>query len=186
MKKSTNPQPPTSNHFFPFGKKAAVTTQASFGSIFPKGKKAFGEVVSTLIMFIAVVSVTMGLVIVFQNYVIDTQDSLNTQNKLTSNKLKTSISIINTYFNSSSNISYYYVKNIGETKLTTKLMNLFVDTGFETNYSIVYADNLSKNISLFYPQETMVIINEKYLAGGSHIVKVITEYGVGDETSSNI
>jgi len=149
-------------------------------------KKAFGEVVSTLIMFIAVVSVTTGLVMVFQNYVIDTKDSLNKQNMLTSSKLRTSISIVNTYYNTTSNTSYYYVKNIGETKLTARLVNLFVDNGFESNFSLVYADNLSKDITFFFPQETMAIINQKDLNAGTHLVKVISEYSVGDELEFNI
>jgi len=151
-----------------------------------KSKKAFGDVVSTLIMFIAIVSITTGLVVVFQNYVVDTQDSLSKQSKLTSGKLRTSISIINTYYNSTSNDSYYYVKNIGETVLKTQLINLFIDSGYETTYSIVYANNQSKNMTLFYPQDTMVVINNKNLGTGSHLVKVISEYGVGDELTFNI
>jgi len=153
---------------------------------FSNNKKAFGDVVSTLIMFIAVISVTVGLVVVFQNYVIDTQQSMDKKNKLTTNKLKTSISIINTYYNSSSNVSYYHVKNLGDTKLTTSLMSLFVDGLYQTNFTIVYPNNLSKPLNYLETQDVMVFVENKSLALGSHTVKVITQYSVGDEISFNI
>ena len=51
-------------------------------------KKAFGGVVSTLIMFIAIVGVSTGMVIAFQNYIFDTQSAMKVQNDISANKLK--------------------------------------------------------------------------------------------------
>jgi archaellum component FlaG (FlaF/FlaG flagellin family) len=67
-------------------------------------KKGFGDAVSTLIMFIAVISVTTGLVIAFMNYVDTTQQSFNKQTTLSSNKLRTSVSISNVHYDSTGNV----------------------------------------------------------------------------------
>lgn len=139
-------------------------------------KKGFGDAVSTLIMFIAVISVTTGLVIVFKNYVATTQDSFHVQNELTSNKLRSSITITNIYYNTSSNITYIYVKNIGETKLSPQLFDLYIDNAFISNYEVYYADNLTKNMTLFNQQETLVLYKPINLTSGTHDVKVVTEF----------
>lgn len=148
-------------------------------------KKAFGDAVSTLIMFIAVISVTTGVVIVFKNYVVDTQDSFSTQSELTSNKLRTAISINNIYYNSSDNKTFIYVKNIGETKLATKLFDIFINDRYEEDYNITYANNFTRLLDISEPGDTFVVINSGYLTSGSHEVKVVTEYGVGDTDSFN-
>lgn len=164
-----------------FGKKAAVTRKSgnstrSVPFLIPRTKNGFGDAVSTLIMFIAVISVTTGLVIVFKNYVGATQDSFSVQNELTSNKLRSSITISNIYFNTSSNMTYVYVKNIGETKLTPQQFDLFVDDAFITNYNVYYADNLTKTMTLFNQQETLVLVKQINLTSGTHDVKVVTEF----------
>lgn len=166
--------------------KSKVSGSCKSNSFFgKKSKKGFGDAVSTLIMFIAVISVTTGIVVVFKNYVTDTQDSFNVQNKLTSSKLRTSIGITNIYYNDSSNTTYIYVKNLGETKLKTSLFDVFIDDSFQDNFNIYYANDISKNMSVFNPQETLVIVKQIDLSSGSHEVKVLTEYGVGDEDFFN-
>ena len=148
-------------------------------------KKGFGSVVSTLIMFIAIVGVTTGLVISFKNFVGDTQSSFSTQNELASNKLKTSLSITNNYYNSSSNTLYVYVKNVGETKLVTRNFDVFLDNEYLTNYNISYANNFSNLMTLMQIQDTAAVIIPKTLNSGTHEIKVVSEYGVGDEDSFN-
>jgi len=139
-------------------------------------KKAFGDAVSTLIMFIAVISVTTGLVIVFKNYVASTQDSFSVQNELTSNKLRSSITISNIYYNDSSNMTYIYVKNVGETKLSPELFDLYVDNAYISNVNAYYADNLTNPITLFNSQETLALVKQINLTSGTHEVKVVTEF----------
>ena len=116
-------------------KLGAVTRESKHATrsvpfLVPCTKKGFGDAVSTLIMFIAVISVTTGLVIVFKNYVASTQDSFSVQNELTSNKLRSAISISNIYYNTTSNTSYIYVKNVGETPLSPKLFDIYIDNAF--------------------------------------------------------
>ncbi len=155
-------------------------------SIFKGNRKGFGSIVSTLIMFIAIVGISVGLVFMFQSYVSNTQHAMSTQTSITSNKLESAISISNIYYNSSSNLTYIYVKNIGELKLYPQKFDLFVDNFYETNFTAVYASNLSKEITLFNPQETMAIIYNKSLDSGTHTIKVVTEYSSYAEDSFNI
>lgn len=152
---------------------------------FKINKKAFGSVASTLIMFIAVVGVSIGMVVTFQDYVLKTQHAMGVQNDAISNKLKSSISITNIYYNSSSNKTYTYVKNIGSIKLTPSKFDLFIDDKYTHNFSAVYANNLSKNVILFNPQETIAIIYPTGLVAGTHKVKVVTEYSSYSEDSFN-
>ncbi|MFW6008884.1 MAG: hypothetical protein ACOC16_02085 [Nanoarchaeota archaeon] len=151
-----------------------------------KNKKAFGGAVSTLIMFIAVLIVTTSLVILFMNYVNDTQQSFSKKNELSSNKIKTSLAITNIHYNDSSQDLHVYVKNIGETKLSSKLFDLFINEAFQDDFSIVYANNLTKNLTLFQPQDTMVIIQNINLNPGTHKVKIATQYGSSQSDSFNI
>ena len=136
-------------------------------------------------MFIAVISITTGLVIVFKNYVSSTQDSFSVQNKLTSNKLRSAISISNIYYNTTSNTSYIYVKNVGETPLSPKLFDIYIDNAFISNVSSYYADNLTKPITLLNNQETLVLIKQINLSSGTHETKIVTEFSTSDSELFN-
>lgn len=157
-------------------KKGAVTRKFRSGSFLP-GKKGFGDAVSTLIMFIAVVSVSTGLVIAIKNYALSTQDSISFQNKVVNNQLKTSIDITNMVYNSTSNNTYVYLKNIGETKLETQLFDFFLDDVYITNYSVYYAEDTSKSMNMLMPGETALFIKNKFLSSGTHSVKLVSGYG---------
>jgi len=151
-----------------------------------QNKKGFGGTVSTLIMFIAIMTVTTGLVITFVNYVKSTEDSFLVQEKLSTNKIKTSITISNIYYNTSSQNLYVYVKNIGETKMYTKNLDIFINNAFYNDFNSSYADNLSKPMILFEPQNTLTIIKNINLGSGTHEVRVNTEYGNAASDSFNI
>ena len=142
-----------------------------------KDKKAFGDAISTLIMFIAVISVTIGVAIAFKNYAVDTQDSISAQNSIVSNQLRTAISITNVVYNSTTNITYVYMKNIGETKLPTEDFDFFLDEAYISPYNVTYADNLSNNATLAIPGESIVFFVKRYLAPGTHEAKLVSGYG---------
>ncbi len=137
-------------------------------------------------MFIAIMTVTTGLVITFVNYVRSTEDSFLVQEKLTTSKIKTSISISNVYYNSSSSNLYIYVKNLGETEMYTKNLDLFINDAFFKDFDAVYADNLSKSMILFEPQNTLALVKNINLNAGTHEVRVNTEFGNTVTDSFNI
>lgn len=149
-------------------------------------KKAFGDAVSTMILFIAIISVTTGLVVLFNNYVSETQDSFSTQNKITTSKLRTSLSITNVDYNSSSQELKIYVKNIGESKLYTKNFDIYLEGAFKNNFSVYYADNLSNQMQVLIPQYTGAFIINESLTAGTYEVNVVSEFGVGSKETFNI
>lgn len=149
-------------------------------------KKAFGDAASTLILFIAVISVTTGIVIMFKNYVADTEHAFSTQHDLSTNKLETSLSVSNVYYNSTNQRLYVYVKNVGQTSLGIKNIQVFFDSSYVTSFNATYAYNLSKKMVTFKPQDTLVIYKKNPLAVGTHDVRVVTEYGTSVKESFNI
>lgn len=153
---------------------------------FLSSKKGFGGVVSTLIMFIAIVGLSTGVVISFQQYIGETQNSMNVQNDISSNKLKTMLSISSIDYNSTSQELYLYIKNIGETTLRPERFDLFINDDFTLNFTSAQPSDFTINKTLLMPQETVVIIKQIPLSSGSNKVKVVSEYGVGEENSFNI
>ena len=145
-----------------------------------------GEAISALIMFIAVLGISTGLVIAFKNYAFEAQTSFQFQNDITVSKLKTSLSISHISYNETSDLLYIYVKNVGSTKLKPTRFDLFVDGEFTNNFTTLYASNLSLQMLLFSPQDTMAIEKNITLGSGSHEVMVVTDLGVSVEDSFNI
>ncbi len=148
-------------------------------------KKGSGEAVSTLIMFIAVVSITTGLVIAFFNYTQNTQHSFDMQNKLTNNKLKTSITVTNVHYDELSLSLRVYVKNIGQTNLDTSKFDVFFNNEFIGNFSALNPVNLSEDLRLLIPYQTVTLVFNQTPDLGTNQIKVLTEYGVGDQVSFN-
>jgi len=140
-------------------------------------KKGAGEVVSTLILFIAVVSITASIVLVFRNFATQTTDSFKVQGDIVNNQLKTYITIPDAYYNSTTKDLYIYVKNIGETNLLTNYFDIYIDKFYVTNFSVKNPVNLSENLTLLQPQQTAVIVRNINLTTGTHSVKVVTQYG---------
>lgn len=149
-------------------------------------KKAFGDVVSTLIMFIAIVGLSTGIVVAFQQYVSQTQDSMRVQNDVTSNKLKTILSITNVNYNSTSDQLFVYVRNIGQTVLEGENFDLFLNDVFIDNFLYTEPTNFTLQKNILQPQETIVFIINQTLNPGSSKIRVVSQYGVGEDLSFNI
>lgn len=147
-------------------------------------KRGFGGVASTLIMFIAIMGVTTGMVMAFQNFFLQTQDSLNFQQKQTNEKLKTFITITNTYYDAPGTSLRVFVKNTGATDLNSKYMDVFVDGQFGTNLTPYYAGTSNPVITL-KQTETMYVDYDISLSAGSHNVRVVSELGVSDDEDFN-
>lgn len=160
-------------------------SRKSSRSIFSKNKKAFGDAVSSLIMFIAIISVSTGVVILFKNFVVETQGSFNVQSDAVNNKLVSIISISNVYYDSADNKTYVYVKNVGEKSLIPSRFDFYLDNEFIQNFSAKSASNLTKDLQLLVPQDTTALIFDRFLSAGSHEVRVVTEYGSSDEDLFN-
>lgn len=149
-------------------------------------KKGFGSIVSSLIMFIAIISVSTVVVISFKNQVFQTNDAINQQNDFITQKIKTTISISNVFYNSTSNQVFIYVKNLGETSLHTKLFDLFLDEEYTSNFLVKKAEDLTTDVEILTPQQTLVIIANKTLNTGSHSLTLVSEFGNREKENFNI
>ena len=148
-------------------------------------KKGFGGVASTLIMFIAIIGVTTGMVMSFQNYFIETKTVLDSQQKQTNQKLKTFISITNVYYDDSSDNLRVYVKNTGSIQVDTRFVDFFVDEKFESNLTI-YEAGTTDVLDTLLVADTFYVDYPVTLVAGSHNVRVVTELGVGNNVDFNV
>lgn len=154
--------------------------------MFKFNKKGFGSIISSLIMFIAIISVSTVVVISFKNQVFQTNDAINQQNDFINQKIKTNIAVSNIYYNSSSEKVYIYVKNLGETDLHTKLFDLYIDKQYLSNFSKKEANNPSLDLKTLSPQKTMLLIVDKKLNPGSHSLTLVTQYANREKAYFNI
>ena len=149
-------------------------------------KKAFGGVASTLIMFIAIIMVTTGIVISFMKYVDNAETSMAVKNDFLAKKLETEIGIINIVYDDPKEQTIVYIRNLGKTKLKAKFLTTFLDQEYFKGLKLYQASNVSQDLDFLDTQEIGIITINKTLNSGSHEIKIITEYGVGDTQGFNI
>lgn len=142
-----------------------------------KNKKGFGDAVSALILFIAVLLVSAGVVVVLQNYVFETQESIRFQSDTTSNQLNTLISITNTFYNDTDQTLYVYLKNIGKTKLNTQNFDVFVNGQFISEYNVTDPSDFTVQRQILDVQQTVAFVINISLGTGSNEVRLVSEYG---------
>lgn len=148
-------------------------------------KKGFGGVASTLIMFIAIVSITTGIVISFMKYVDNAEDSVAVKNDFLQKKLETEIDIINIVYDSDLDKVKIYFRNLGNTQLASKYFTTFVDDKYITEF-VIKNPETDDVLKLVDSQEVGVVFVNETLESGSHIVKLVSQYGVGDKMGFNI
>lgn len=140
-------------------------------------KQGFGSVVSTLIMFIAIVGVSTGMAIAIKNYAFETQTSMSSQNDIVNNQIRTSIDISNIFYNSSSNIVYVYLKNIGTSNLVASQFDFFIDDVYIVDYTVAQPANISQNLSYLNMGQTGLFYVINPLVSGTHSIKLVSGYG---------
>ncbi len=143
---------------------------------FKFSSKGAGDAISTLILFIAVISISVGIVIAFQQFVTQTQVGLENQQDILSNKLNTQYIISNIIYDSSVNITTLYVKNTGNTQLDVNSLSFFIADEYITSATIVNA-NTGGTIRIFSPQDTILVNSSIDLPLGVYEVRVISEFG---------
>lgn len=143
---------------------------------FKFSSKGAGDAISTLILFIAVISISVGIVIAFQQFVTQTQVGLENQQDILSSKLNTQYIISNIIYDSSVNITTLYVKNTGNTQLDVNSLSFFIADEYITSATIVNA-NTGGTIRIFSPQDTILVNSSIDLPLGVYEVRVISEFG---------
>ena len=142
-----------------------------------KSKKGAGDAISALILFIAVLGVSLGVVVAFQQLVVKTQDTLSDQQEFTQNSLRTQLIISNIFYDVNTNEVDIYVRNIGKTTLASSYFTFFIDGEYGVNLTPSFATNQGVPITVLHPQETMYVEFPIVLSVGSHELTVVSEYG---------
>lgn len=153
--------------------------------MFGGNKSGASTVASQVILFIAIIGITTGLVVVFNNYVDETSASTRAQWKIMSNNLKTDITITSLSYDSGANPdnTTVYVLNTGKTTLDLNQTDVYLD-GF------IGRDDVSRTIALepstdnvdvgiWNQKEVLRIVVHKDLsAATTYQLCVATQYGV--------
>ncbi|RME52017.1 hypothetical protein D6783_06070 [Candidatus Woesearchaeota archaeon] len=147
----------------------------------------FGTVATHIILFIALLTVTTSVAVLFKGYVDSSGSALKTQQQFLFDQLRTSVEITSLSFNSSADPqqTHIYVLNVGKTKLDINKTDIFIDgIRFARNDSerIIRVENDTDvvNKGIWDPDEVVFIQANRKLSSGKHTVLVVTEFGVGD------
>lgn len=147
---------------------------------------------SQVIMFIAVVTVTSILVVVFNGYITDTSNSITIKNDFLVNQLKSDISIDVVSYDSGINTTSVYVKNTGKVALKVNDTDIYLNglriPRNDTNRTIeVLVDTDSVNPGIWDPKEEVLIqVFQKLNSSFSHDVIVSTQYDAKDTEEFSI
>ncbi|MCK5506009.1 MAG: hypothetical protein KAJ10_12655 [Thermodesulfovibrionia bacterium] len=138
-------------------------------------------VAAHLILFVAVLGITTGLVILLTNYIAQTGSVISSKQNFMIDQLKTNIDISSVANTSTSNIPVY-VKNIGDITLKTSCIDLYLDSGWCDNFTVVNP-NTGANVSLWQSKDTLLLnatLNSALNTNLTHTAKVVTCNGVSD------
>lgn len=139
-------------------------------------KKGAGDAISALILFIAVIGVSLGVVIAFQQFVTQSQDGLSTQQDMILKKVQTQLIISNVFYDDVEEEVVIFVRNVGETTLNTDLLNFFVNSEFEGQLETINA-NTGMVTRVMNSQDTIRVEFPIELNTGTHEVIVVSEFG---------
>ena len=146
----------------------------------------FGSIAASIIMFIAVLTLSTSVFVSMKADMANQQDAMREQSQFLSNSMKTSISIENLGYDNETNETSVSVRNIGKTKLDIDLVDVYIDLDFiprnTTNRTLTLDSSTdNKNIGIWDSNEVINIIIPKDLATGEHILKITVQYGVYEE-----
>lgn len=142
----------------------------------------FSDVVTQLIMFIAVVTVSVSLIFIFNSQVSESSSALSARQKYMSNQIKTSVVIENAFYSGGDVV--FYVRNVGSTQLYPNQTSVYIDGDriSTSNLSIeISEDTDTTNTGVFDKGEIMTIQATKTLASDeTHQIIIVTQYNGRD------
>lgn len=146
----------------------------------------FGEIASSLILFISVLILTTGVVVALKQHFDETSNVINEEQKKVIDELKTDITIDLINYRSDDNETDVYVKNTGSTTLDINKIDIYVNNDRIprniVNRSIdILSDTEVKNIGYWDNSELIKITVKGYLeALETHVIDIVCENGVKD------
>ncbi len=151
----------------------------------------FGTIVASIIMFIAVLTLSTSVFIIMKNDMAEQTSAMRVQSKALSNNIKTDIDIINLGYDNVTNTTIVSVRNSGSTKLSLDYTDLFIDLDFiksnVSNRTIeIDPSTDNKNIGIWDSNEVVNIEIFKGLDTGEHTFKITVQYGVYVEDTYSV
>ena len=134
---------------------------------------------STMLMFIAVMGMTLGVIVLLTNYVTQTSSTVSAKQKSMISQLQTDVAIISV--DPLSTQSEIYVKNIGASDLRTNCLTVIVDNEPLTTSSYVVTDPETGEEPTLWTQTQTILINATHSeldTGKTHEAKIVTCNGV--------
>ena len=148
----------------------------------------FSTLVTNVIMFVAVISLTTAFVAIFKTYVDESTSSISIQSKVISNNLKIDLNIVTISYDNNTEKITSHIQNTGKTKLDLDYVDVYIDDIFvprvTSNRTINVLNSTEiENPGIWDPKEVIEINVYMNLSKGTHKIAVSTEYGVKDSTT---
>lgn len=139
------------------------------------------SIVGTMIMFIAVLALSITVISVFKSVIDDTSSSLKIQGDAVSNSLKTDLTIESIAYSNVTDITSVGVRNTGRTKLDIDKIDIYLDGVYiprnTTNRTITIEPSSDiRNPGIWDSDEIVTIQIFKELVDGDHILALSTQY----------
>lgn len=145
----------------------------------------FGTVAANMLFFIAVLTMSAGLIMYMNNFAAETTARLTEQKNRMSEELQTNIIITSAEYDSQTNTTTVYARNNGRTLIIKNQVDIYLSKQRipSTQFTIaVEEDTDVGNTDIWDPGETMkIIIPDMELGTGIHTVRVLAFNGVGAE-----
>jgi flagellar protein FlaF len=143
----------------------------------------FGTIVSELIIFISVMGLAVSLTFMMSAQMADLDHTSRQMNEARVEKLGTQIAIVDVSYNASANNVTLIAKNIGRTTLSISRTDVMVDGERVPSSSMtrsIPADSDERNIGLWDPEETLLVVLNRNLSAGQHEAKLSTQNAIYD------
>lgn len=141
----------------------------------------FSNIASHLIMFIAVMTIAATLIFTFNAQLSDSAGTVASRQRYLTNQMRTAITIESVKYDSSSNETTAYVKNIGDSRIYPNQSMIYIDgdrIAYDANLTLaIEADTNTKNTDVLDPNEILKMVITKYLdTSDTHELVIVTQY----------
>jgi len=149
-------------------------------------------VVTHVIIFIAVLSIASGLMVAIKNYADKTEGSFKQKSDEYSKIIKTHITIDVIHYENSTNTTWIYIRNTGQTDMKPSQIDVYIDGArFPRNVGNrtieVSADTDAVDTGIWNPKEQLLIKAFRFMNNTiSHEVIITTPYSVRDSDTFSI
>ena len=141
----------------------------------------FGTVAANMLFFIAILTLSAGLIFYMNAYASETSNAIRLQQNRISDELRTNMNIDSSYYDYEEETLRIYARNTGETLLSLDKIDLHVDDQRipKNEFTIeIEPDTLVGSLTNWNPREVIRIELDIELSSGNIPLKIIAQNGV--------